>query len=77
VAGLHAFYGTAATGAAWIVPKASVEKVGDGGFKKVPIGAGPCRFVGFTPGVELVLEAFGGRASTWSAASPTQRPWRT
>jgi peptide/nickel transport system substrate-binding protein len=47
-----------ATGAAWIVPKKYVEKVGDEGFKKMPIGAGPYRFVSFTPGVELVLEAF-------------------
>ncbi len=46
------------TGAAWIVPKKYVEKVGDEGFKKAPIGAGPYRFVSFTPGVELVLEAF-------------------
>ena len=35
-----------------------VEKVGDDGFKKAPIGAGPYKFVSFTPGVELVLEAF-------------------
>ena len=47
-----------ATGAAWIVPKKYVEKVGDEGFKKMPVGAGPYRFVSFTPGVELVLEAF-------------------
>ena len=47
-----------ATGAAWIVPKKYVERVGDEGFKKAPIGAGPYRFVSFTPGVELVLEAF-------------------
>src|SRR3989441_8331137 len=52
------FYGTRATGAGWIVPKKYVEKVGDEGFKKAPIGAGPYRFVSFTPGVELVLEAF-------------------
>jgi len=50
------FY-SSATGAGWIVPKKYVEKVGDEGFKKVPIGAGPYRFVSFTPGVELVLEA--------------------
>ena len=54
------FYGTSATGAGWIVPKKYVEKVGDDGFKKAPIGAGPFRFVSFTPGVELVLEAFDG-----------------
>ena len=46
-----------ATGAGWIVPKKYVEKVGDDGFKKAPIGAGPYKFVSFTPGVELVLEA--------------------
>ncbi len=48
------------TGAGWIVPKKYVEKVGDDGFKKAPIGAGPYRFVSFTPGVELVLEAYEG-----------------
>ena len=37
-----------------------VERVGDDGFKKAPIGAGPYRFVSFAPGVELVLEAFDG-----------------
>jgi len=51
------FYGSPATGAGWIVPKKYVEKVGDEGFKKAPVGAGPYRFVSFTPGVELVLEA--------------------
>jgi len=51
------YYGSPATGAGWIVPKKYVEKVGDEGFKKLPIGAGPYRFVSFTPGVELVLEA--------------------
>jgi peptide/nickel transport system substrate-binding protein len=50
------FYGTA-TGAGWVVPRKYVEKVGDEGFKKQPIGAGPYKFVAFTPGVELVLEA--------------------
>jgi peptide/nickel transport system substrate-binding protein len=53
------FYSTA-TGAGWIVPKKYVEKVGDDGFKKAPIGAGPYRFVSFTPGVELVMEAVDG-----------------
>ena len=53
------FY-AATTGAGWIVPKKYVEKVGDDGFKKAPIGAGPYRFVSFTPGVELVLEAYKG-----------------
>ncbi|PYN80976.1 MAG: hypothetical protein DMD96_13005 [Candidatus Rokuibacteriota bacterium] len=54
------FYGTSATGSGWIVPKKYVEKVGDDGFKKAPIGAGPYRFVSFNPGVELVLEAYEG-----------------
>src|SRR6266704_2239897 len=31
--------------------------VGDDGFKKAPVGAGPYKFVSFSPGVELVLEA--------------------
>src|SRR5438034_4015444 len=53
------FYGSA-TGAGWVVPKKYVEKVGDDGFKKAPIGCGPYKFVSFTPGVELVVEAFEG-----------------
>ena len=51
------FYASA-TGAGWIVPKTYVEKVGEEGFKKAPIGAGPYKFVSFTPGLELTLEAF-------------------
>jgi len=54
------FYGTSATGAAWIVPKKYVEKVGDDGFKKAPIGAGPYKVVSYNPGIELVMEAFDG-----------------
>jgi peptide/nickel transport system substrate-binding protein len=53
-----AFYGTSATGAGWIVPKKYIEKVGEDGFRKAPVGAGPFKFVSFNPGVELVLEAF-------------------
>jgi peptide/nickel transport system substrate-binding protein len=51
-------YYVEATGAGWIVPKKHVERVGDDGYKKGPIGAGPYRFVSFTPGLELTLEAF-------------------
>ena len=51
------FYATPATGAAWIVPKKYIEKVGEDGFKRHPIGLGPYRFVRMTPGVELVLDA--------------------
>jgi len=54
------FYVTSATGAAWIVPRRYVEKVGDDGFLKAPVGAGPYRVVSFTPGVDLVMEAFEG-----------------
>ena len=54
------FYGTPATGAGWIVPKKYVEKVGEEGFKKHPIGAGPYRYVSINPGIELVLEAVDG-----------------
>jgi peptide/nickel transport system substrate-binding protein len=53
------FYGSA-TGAGWVVPRKYIEKVGDEGYKKAPIGAGPYKFVSFNPGVELVLEAFEG-----------------
>jgi len=51
------YYGSLSTGAGWIVPRKYLEKVGDDGFKKAPVGAGPYRFVSFNPGVELVLEA--------------------
>ena len=54
------FYATPATSAAWIVPKKYLERVGDDGFKKAPVGAGPYRFVSFNPGVELVIEAYDG-----------------
>jgi peptide/nickel transport system substrate-binding protein len=53
-----AFYGTSATGAAWIVPKKHIEKVGEEAFKKAPVGAGPYKFASFNPGIELALEAF-------------------
>ena len=64
------FYGTMATGAGWIVPKKYVERVGDDGFKKAPIGAGPYKFVSFNPGVELVLEA---NESYWRKAPSVKR----
>jgi peptide/nickel transport system substrate-binding protein len=51
------FYGTPASGAAWIVPKKYTEKVGGEEFKNHPVGLGPYRFVSHTPGVELTLEA--------------------
>jgi peptide/nickel transport system substrate-binding protein len=51
-------YGSPASGAAWIVPKAHYEKVGKDGFKTAPIGAGPYRFVRQTAGTEMEFEAF-------------------
>ena len=64
------FFGTPATGAGWVVPKNYVQRVGDEGFKKAPVGAGPYRFVSFTPGVELVLEAHEG---FWRKAPAVKR----
>jgi peptide/nickel transport system substrate-binding protein len=64
------FYGTPATGAAWIVPKKYLERVGDDGFKKAPIGAGPYKFVSYAPGVELVLEA---NESYWRKSPSVKR----
>ncbi|MGH8055808.1 MAG: ABC transporter substrate-binding protein, partial [Candidatus Entotheonellia bacterium] len=54
------FYGTTATAAGLVVPKKYLEKVGEDGFKKHPIGLGPYKFVSHTPGIELVLEAYEG-----------------
>jgi peptide/nickel transport system substrate-binding protein len=54
------FYASPATGAAWIVSKKYLDKVGDDGFKKAPVGAGPYKFASFKPGVELLLEAHEG-----------------
>lgn len=52
------YCGTGISGANWIVPKKYVEKVGEDGFLRKPIGAGPYKFVKFEPGIELVVEAF-------------------
>jgi peptide/nickel transport system substrate-binding protein len=52
-----AFYGTTATAAGIVVPKNYLSQVGEDGFKKQPIGAGPYKFVSSKPGVEVVLEA--------------------
>jgi peptide/nickel transport system substrate-binding protein len=51
------FYGTTASAAGIVVPKKYIQQVGDEGFKKHPIGAGPYKFVSSTPGIEVVLEA--------------------
>src|SRR5207247_10887995 len=55
--GFMTYYGSLATGAGWVVPRKYLEKVGDDGFEKAPVGAGPYRFVSYNPGIELVLEA--------------------
>ena len=52
------YYGTTATAAGLVVPKKYLTQVGDEGFTKHPIGAGPYRFVSQKPGVEIVLEAY-------------------
>ncbi|HEX5231915.1 MAG TPA: ABC transporter substrate-binding protein [Bradyrhizobium sp.] len=63
------FYATASA-AGWIVPKKYIEKVGEDGFKKAPVGAGPYKFVSFNPGLELVLEAF---PDYWRKPPPVKR----
>src|SRR5712692_2753513 len=54
------FYGTTASAAGIVVPKNYLAQVGDDGFKKHPVGAGPYKFVSTKPGIEVVLEAFPG-----------------
>src|SRR5712692_4589057 len=39
------YYASLTTGAGWIVPRKYVEQVGDEGFRRSPVGAGPYRFV--------------------------------
>ena len=54
------FYGTTATAAGIVVPKKYLTQVGDEGFRRHPIGAGPYKFVSHKPGIEVVLEAYPG-----------------
>ena len=63
------FY-SAGTGAGWVVPKKYFEKVGEEGYRKAPVGAGPYRFVSLSPGVEFVFEAFDGY---WRKAPSVKR----
>ena len=51
-------YGTTASAAGLVVPKKYLTQVGEDGFKKQPIGAGPYKFVSQKPGVEVELEAY-------------------
>ena len=64
------FYGTTATAAGIVVPKKYLTQVGDDGFKKHPIGAGPYKFVSHKPGIEVVLEANPGY---WRRAPSVKR----
>jgi peptide/nickel transport system substrate-binding protein len=54
------FYGTTATAAGIVLPKKYLTQVGEDGFRKHPIGAGPYKFVSHQPGIEVVLEAYTG-----------------
>jgi len=45
---------------AWVVPKKYVEKVGDAGYKKNPVGCGPYKFAEFVAGMKVAGEAFEG-----------------
>jgi peptide/nickel transport system substrate-binding protein len=54
------FYGTTATAAGIVVPKKYIEQVGAEGFQKATVGLGPYKFVSYTPGGDLVLEAYEG-----------------
>jgi peptide/nickel transport system substrate-binding protein len=51
------FFGTTASAAGLVVPKNYLARVGEDGFKKHPIGAGPYKFVSQKPGIEVELEA--------------------
>jgi len=53
-------YGTTASAAGLIVPKRYLGLVGEDGFKKHPVGAGPYKFVSSKPGLEVELEAYTG-----------------
>jgi peptide/nickel transport system substrate-binding protein len=53
-------YGTTASAAGLIVPKKYLGQVGEDGFKKHPVGAGPYKFVSSKPGLEVELEAYTG-----------------
>ena len=52
------FYGSTASAVGLVMPKKYTTQVGEEGFKKSPVGAGPYKFVSQKPGIEVVLEAF-------------------
>lgn len=51
-------YGSEASGAGFIVPKAYYEEVGPEGFIEAPVGAGPYKIVGQTTGQSVKMEAY-------------------
>ena len=53
-----------------LVSPAAIEKYGDTGIAKNPVGAGPYSVVSFDPGQQLVLEAFDGY---WGGKPKTAR----
>ncbi len=53
-----------------LVSPAAIEKYGDTGIAKNPVGAGPFRVVSFDPGQQLVLEAFD---NYWAGKPKTAR----
>lgn len=59
-----------AHGSGSIVSPAALQKSGETGIAKNPVGAGPYKVVSFSPGQELVLEAFDGY---WNGAPATKR----
>ena len=73
------YLGTPVTGAGWVVPKAYVERVGDDGFRKAPVGAGPYRFVlvharrgAGARGARGVLAQAAGRQAPGAASVPDE-----
>ncbi|WP_210485750.1 ABC transporter substrate-binding protein [Microvirga antarctica] len=59
-----------AHGSGSIVSPAALQQFGESGIAKNAIGAGPYKVVSFTPGQELVLEAYPGY---WGGAPATKR----
>lgn len=51
------YIGSTASAVGLVVPRKYLTSVGDDGFRKHPIGAGPYKFVSSKPGIEVVLEA--------------------
>lgn len=51
------YIGTTASAVGLVMPKKYMTSVGEDGFKKHPIGAGPYKYVSSKPGIELVMEA--------------------